>query len=85
LRKCTSWENGNELAKVLPILENITSQQIDELLAAYNETPKLHGSFGFNGSRPTFYGRGLVHHLNRLDKNRKFKQPKAEMIEIDPK
>jgi hypothetical protein len=70
LRKCSSWNNGNTLAKVLDCREELTSTQIDELVKAYNETTELHGSYGFNGSKPSFYGHGLVSHLNRLGSRR---------------
>ena len=50
LRNCRSWDSGNTLAKVLPDIEKLTALQIDALVAAYNETSELHGSFGFNGS-----------------------------------
>ncbi len=72
LRICPDWDTGNTLAKVLPGIEALKTQQIDELIAAYNETSELRGSFGFNGSNPYFYGSGLISHLNRLG-SRQFK------------
>ncbi len=66
LRKCPSWGDGNTIGKALPGIEALTSQQIDELIAAYNETRELRGSFAFNGSKSSLYGPGLVSQLNRL-------------------
>ncbi len=66
LRNCPDWDSGNILAKVLPDIEELSSQQIDALVAAYNETDELRGSFGFNGSSSWRYGTGLIPHLNRL-------------------
>lgn len=66
LRRCPSWNTGNWLATVLPALSNLSAGQIDELVAAYNETSELRGAFGFNGTRPGDYGPGLVSYLNRL-------------------
>jgi hypothetical protein len=74
LRNCPSWNAGNTLAEVLPSIEKLSSSQIDALIAAYNETSELRGSFGFGGSKPRLYGLGLVSHLNRLG-NRQFEDP----------
>ena len=71
LRKCPSWDAGNTLGKALPAVEALTSQQIDDLVAAYNETSELRGSFAFNGGSTRSYGPGLVSYLNRLG-SRKF-------------
>jgi hypothetical protein len=81
LRRCTSFENGNTLAKILPDLERLSVQQIDDLLSAYNESTELQGSYGFNGKRSVFYGRGLVSHLNRLG-SRRFKYGTDGLIEV---
>lgn len=80
LRKCPSWDDGNVLAKVLPEIEKLATLKIDALVAAYNETSELRGSFGFNGSKPRDYGKGLVSHLNRLGR-RKFKIAEDRLIE----
>ena len=72
LRGCPSWDSGNVLAKALPSIEKLTTSQIDALVAAYNETSELRGSFGFSGTKPRMYGPGLVSHLNRLG-DRQFK------------
>jgi hypothetical protein len=84
LRKCTSWDNGNKLAAILPDIEAISNEQIDELVSAYNETNELRGSFGFNGSNSRFYGSGLVEHLNRLG-TRQFKYGVGGLIRITSK
>jgi hypothetical protein len=66
LRECPSWEEGNELAKILSGIETLSTEQIADLVAAYNETTKLHRSWGFNGTKPNPHGPGLVWHLNRF-------------------
>lgn len=66
LRNCPSWDSGNALAKILPGIEKLTASQIDALVATYNETSELSGSFGFNGTKPNVHGPGLVSYLNRL-------------------
>lgn len=81
LRKCPSWDSGNALAKVLPGIEKLTASQIDALVAAYNETSELRGSFGFNGTKPRLYGPGLVSYLNRLG-SRQFKYSNTWLIEL---
>lgn len=81
LRNCPSWDSGNYLAKALPGIEKLTSSQIDALVAAYNETSELRGSFGFNGTKPRLYGPGLVPYLNRLG-DRQFKYSSTWLIEL---
>lgn len=81
LRNCPSWDSGNTLAKVLPGIEKLTASQIDALVAAYNETSELRGSFGFNGTKPSTYGPGLLSYLNRLG-NRKFRVSSSRLIEL---
>jgi hypothetical protein len=71
LRDCPSWNSGNALAEVLPNIEKLSVSQIDALVAAYNETSELRGSFGFNGAKPREYGPGLVSYLNQFG-NRQF-------------
>ena len=36
LRKCTGWNDGNVLSRILPGIEKLTEQQIDELVAVFN-------------------------------------------------
>lgn len=81
LRNCQNWDSGNTLAKALPSIERLTSSQIDALVAAYNETSELRGSFGFNGTKPRFYGPGLVSYLNGLG-NRRFAYSSTWQIEL---
>lgn len=80
LRECPNWNTGNRLGEVLPDIEHLRPTQIDELVAAFNETDELRGSFRFNGHNPTFYGSGLVAHLNRLG-TREFRFGRSGLIE----
>ena len=52
LRECPNWDTGNKLGEVLPAIEHLTPDQIDELVVAFNETTELRGSFAFNGRNP---------------------------------
>jgi TIR domain-containing protein len=81
LRRCTNFENGNTLAKVLPGIERLSPQQIDDLVASYNESTQLQGSYGFNGKWFAKFGHGLVPHLNRLG-TRRFKYGTDGLIEV---
>ena len=81
LRSCPSWDSGNVLAKALPSIVKLTASQIDTLVAAYNETSELRGSFGFNGTKSRVYGPGLVSYLNQLG-TRQFKYSSTWLIEL---
>lgn len=83
LRTCPSWDSGNTLGKALPGIDALSTEQIDEMVAAYNDTSELRGSFAFNGSKSRFYGPGLVSHLNRLS-SRQFRFSSAGLIEPMP-
>lgn len=79
LRRCPNWVSGNIIAEVLPSIEKLTEDQIDELIAAYNQHSELHNSFGFSGLKPNLYGEGLAFHLNRLS-NRIFQRTSTRLI-----
>lgn len=81
LRNCPSWDSANTLSKILPAIQRLTPEQIDEFVAAYNETSELRGGWGFNGTRPSMFGHGLVHYLN-IRGNRRFKFGKDGLIEV---
>jgi len=66
LSDCRNFDTGNKLALVLPSIKSLRPDQIDEMIAAYNDNPQLFDSFGFNGKYSSLYGDGLVPHLNRL-------------------
>lgn len=66
LRKCESWESGNTLAHALLGVEKLNRTQVNDLVSAYNETKKRHGSFAFNGTKPRYFGPGLVSFLNKF-------------------
>lgn len=66
MRNCTSFDNGNRLARILPNIEKANQQQVDDLVAAYNENSEIRGSFGFNGRSSYSYGAGIIPHLHRL-------------------
>lgn len=66
VQACQSFDDGNMLAEILPLIDKLSEEQIDRLISAYNDNDQVCGSFGFNGSKPHLYGDGLVAHLNRL-------------------
>ena len=66
LRNCTGWNNGNTLSRVLPAIEKLSEQQIDDLVSICNENGEIRNSFGFQGNRPQQHGEGLIPHLHRL-------------------
>jgi hypothetical protein len=60
-----NWKDGNIIAEILPALKGLDEDQIQGLIDAYNSNTEVHGSWGFNGTRPGSYGRGLIGHLER--------------------
>jgi hypothetical protein len=70
LRDCTGWDDGNVLSRILPAIERLTEQQIDELVAVCNDNNEIRYSFGFRGNKPSQHGGGLIPHLHRLGHRR---------------
>jgi len=66
VENCQSFDDGNSLANVLPCIRELSLQQVEKLVAAYKSNIELQGSFGFNGTRSSFYGTGLAGHLARI-------------------
>ncbi len=82
LPMCPNWGDGNTLAEVLPSIEKLTPIQIDEIISIYNNVEcEIRGSFGFNGSKPKLYGKGLVFHLNRIASPRIFVTTPKDFIQ----
>jgi hypothetical protein len=73
VQNCKHWTDGNLLAVILPDIDQLTDDQADALVSAYNENGEVSGSFGFDGSKPRLYGDGLFAHLKRLN-GRNYKQ-----------
>lgn len=66
VQNCPSFDAGNTLSEILPSIDKLSQEQVKRLLAAYNENGEVRGSFGFNGTKPMYYGDGLVFHLQRI-------------------
>jgi hypothetical protein len=81
VRDCTGWIEGNYLAEVLPAMETLSDKQADLLIEAYNESDEVRGSWGFNGTRPSKYGDGLLSHLKRLTQ-RTYKETSSGKIKV---
>jgi hypothetical protein len=65
-QRCSSFDHGNILAEALPHIEHLSEQLVERLVTAFNANAELRGSFGFNGTKPRYYGDGLATHLTRL-------------------
>jgi len=70
LPRCMNFDEGNNLAKVLPTIDRLSTEQADRLMSAFNEDSQLRGSFGFNGQKPSIFGDGLAVHLTRASGQR---------------
>jgi hypothetical protein len=64
VQNCGSFDDGNTLAEILPLVDKLSEEQVNGLVSAYND--QVRGSFGFNGSKPRYHGDGLASHLSRL-------------------
>ena len=64
--RCENFNDGNRLAKILESITELTDNQVEKLLMAFNQNTEVSGSYGFNGQRSNHYGEGLAKHLQRL-------------------
>jgi hypothetical protein len=64
--ECSSFDQGNKLAEVLPCIEALTREQAERLVSAFNKNNQLQGSYEFNGTKEWKFGPGLAAHLTRL-------------------
>ena len=64
VKTCSGYDQGNRLARALPVIQRLGEAEIDFLVEAYNGNSELQGSFGFNGSKPSRCGEGLLHYIN---------------------
>lgn len=60
---CSSFDEGNTLSKLMPLIQHLTKAQVQRLMAAFNENGQVRDSWGFNGLRPSYCGYGLAHYL----------------------
>ena len=83
LSNCPFFDAGNTLANILQSIETVSEKQIDEIIEAVNTNVELQGSYGFNGTKPTIYGKGLVPHLHRWGP-RRYVMSKTRPGKIEP-
>jgi hypothetical protein len=78
LPACRNWDTANRLAEVLPEIERLSQNQIDELVTAFNGVGELRGAFCFNGKNLYVWRRpgatlesagskALLHQFRRYD------------------
>lgn len=65
-RNVRNFDESNRLALLLPYIDRISNESAATLVDAYNKNGELRGGFGFNGAKPSHYGKGLIYHLDRL-------------------
>lgn len=63
LRRCSSYNQGNELARFLPNIANPSTTQVQQMVQAYNDNDELKRCYGFNGTGGHYYGPGLLDYL----------------------
>ncbi len=64
--ECRSFAAANLLADILPKISQLTDEQTDRLVSAFNDNREVSESFGFNGTYPSAYGPGVAEHLHRI-------------------
>jgi TIR domain len=64
--RCTSYDNGNLLSKILKNIKSLSDVQVQSLISSFNNNIQLQGSFGFNGTWTSSFGHGIGDHLSRL-------------------
>lgn len=81
MKNCSSFDNANKLAEMLPEIKDCSKTQVQGMLEAYNENTEISHAFGFNGTKTFHYGPGLAYHLEKVT-GRKFRSDKFEISEV---
>ena len=81
--RCSSFDHGNTLSQTLPRLGTLADDQVQLLVAAYNENDQLQGSYGFSGTWPSKFGDGLAVHLSRIT-GRKYRVTSSGVLQVAP-
>lgn len=66
IKNSISYDASLKLGVLLPLLNNLTNKQIENLVEAYNENGEVNYCWAFNGVRPSRYGKGLLYYLNEM-------------------
>jgi len=82
LPACPGFDEGNLLSQLFPHIDELSTSQIERLMAANNEHRQLRESFGFSGEKPSLYGQGLAFHLSRIT-GKKFTRNETGEIEME--
>lgn len=69
VRTSKNFSSSNTLYEILPKIESISNQRVDELISAYHQNHQVSVNHRFSGR---LGNKGLVHYLNQLS-DRKFK------------
>lgn len=81
VENCSNYDNGNTLSEILPCVDKISNQQAIRLISGFNGNGEVRDCFGFNGKRPSSYGKGLISHLSRLT-GQKYSLSQSGNIEV---
>ena len=76
------YDHGNSLAEFLPMINELTSDQVIRIVRAYNDSGSALMSYGLNGNKPYYYGSGLPHHLTRIT-GQKYEFRRGEIVLSD--
>ena len=78
IKNSISYDASLKLGVLLPLLNNLTNKQIENLVEAYNENGQIYDCWPFNGDRPHRYGKGLLYYLNEMTGN-KYHKPRRKI------
>lgn len=66
VRSCGNYYQANELAKLLPEIQNLSDDQVGMLMGAFNRNSQVRASDGFGGPGMGVLRTGLPFHLQRI-------------------
>ena len=66
LTQCPNYATANKLAGCLENIQDVTPNQVSNLMSAFNNNQQIYKSWGFNGLYPVEHGQGLAEHLSNI-------------------
>jgi len=82
VKNCQSFNDAKTLSEILPNINKLSSEQISNLVSAFNENQQLKNSYVFNGKKSSLIVNSLPHNLTRLT-GQKYILTKSDNIEVE--
>ena len=82
IENCTSFDDANKLAKIFPKIDKMAPSQITKIISVVNNNTQVSGSYGFDGNKERFYGKGIIYYLRQWSSKKYERNADGKITEI---